>query len=167
MTKNLISLMLAVLLLASGSAVYAVTVSSDGVRGDANVILTAVFNDSGATLQSGAVVIWDTQAADPTDVGLGAYVTTTTTADSNLVAGVVHQSTILDQGVGAIQIYGPRQVLFAHATDNTGTLGAALGTTTVAGQAGSGTGLGCLLRTTGSTVDGELEYIFINPSNAE
>lgn len=166
MTKKIISLMLAVLLLASGQAM-AVTVSADGDSGAANRILTAVFNDSGATLTSGTVVIWDTEAADPAAAGLGAYVTTTTTADTNLVAGVVHADSIVDQGIGMIQIYGPRQVLFAHATDNTATIGAALGTTTVAGQAGSGSGLGCLLRTSNSTVDGEIEWIFINPSNAE
>ena len=164
--KKFLMISLAVLLLASGKA-YAIQVSSDGVRGDANRIFTAVFNDSGGTLTSGTVVIWDTGTDDPTNVGLGAYVTTTTTADSNLVAGVVHQSSILDQGIGAIQIYGAREVLHADATDRQGTVGGAVGTTTVAGQSGSGTGLGCLLRTSGSGSDGENEWIFINPSNGE
>lgn len=157
---------LAVLLLASGKA-WALQISSDGNRGDANAIFTAVLNDSGATLQSGAVVIWDTGAADPADSGLGAWVTTTTSADSNLVAGVVHQSRIVDQGIGAIQIYGARQVLTADSTDRPTSAGTAVGTTTVAGQAGSGSGLGVLLRTSGSGADGENEWIFINPSNAE
>ena len=166
MTKKMISLMLAVLLLASGQA-WAVTVSADGTRGDSNRIFTAVFNDSGATLTSGSVVVWDTGAADPADAALGAYVTTTTTADSNLAAGVVHTASIVDQGIGMIQIYGARQVLTADATDRPTTVGGAVGTTTVAGQAGSGTGLGVLLRTSASPVDGENEWIFINPSNAE
>lgn len=164
--KRLASLLLASMLLMSEQA-FAVQISSDGRRGDANAIFTAVFNDSGATLQSGYVVIWDTGAADPTDEGLGAYVTTTTTADSNLVAGVVHQTSIPDQGIGTIQIYGPRQTVMADSTDRQATVGGAVGTTTVAGQCGGGSGLGCLLRTSGSGVDGELEWIFINPSNAE
>ena len=168
MTKlnKLMAISLAVLLLASGQA-WATSISSDGNRGDANVILTAVFNDSGGTLTSGTVVIWDTGAGDPVDASLGAWVTTTTTADSNLVAGVVHQASILDQGIGAIQIYGPRLVRTADATDRPATAGTAVGTTTVAGNAGGGTGLGVLLRTSGSGADAENEWIFINPSNAE
>lgn len=166
MTKKMFSIMLAILLLASGKA-WALQISSSGDRGDANRIFTAVLNDSGGTLTSGTVVIWDTGAGDPANAGLGAYVTTTTTADSNLVAGVVHQSSIVDQGIGAIQIYGAREVLHANSTDRQGTVGGAVGTTTVAGQSGSGTGLGCLLRTSGSGVDGENEWIFINPSNGE
>src|SRR3990167_6697841 len=166
MTKlnKLMALSLAMLLLASGQA-WATTISSSGDRGDANIILTAVFNDSGGTLTSGTVVIWDTGAADPANAGLGAYVTTTTTADSNLVAGVIHQASIVDQGIGTIQIYGAREVLHANSTDRQATVGGAVGTTTVAGQSGSGTGLGCLLHTSGSGSDAENEGIFINPSN--
>lgn len=164
--KKLIAISLAVLLLAGGQA-FALQISSDGVRGDANRIFTAVFNDAGSTLTSGTVVIWDTGAADPTDAGLGAYVTTTTSADSNLAAGVVHSSSIVDQGVGAIQIYGAREVLTADGTDRPTTVGGAVGTTTVAGQAGTGTGLGVLLRTSNSGSDNENEWIFINPSNGE
>ena len=164
--KKILSIMLAILLLASGQA-FALQISSSGDRGDANCIFTAVFNDSGGTLTSGTVVIWDT-GTDETTAQFGAYVTTTTSADSNLAAGVVHQSSILDQGIGAIQIYGPREALFAKVTDSgTQTAGTAVGTTTVAGQFGTGTGLGVILRDTGNGPDGELEYIFINPSNAE
>lgn len=165
MKTKFLTISLAVLLLASGKA-WALQVSSDGNRGDANAVFTAVLNDSGGTLQSGIVVIWDT-GTDESNAQLGAYVNTTTSADSNLVAGVVHQSSIVDQGIGAIQIYGPRQVLTADSTDRPTSAGTAVGTTTVAGQAGSGSGLGVLLRTSGSGVDGENEWIFINPSNGE
>ena len=161
-----VALALGLLPLASASA-SAVTINTGSDRGDANLILTAVFNDAGSELTSGSVVIWDTQAADPTDAGLGSYVTTTTTADSNLAAGVVHQSSILNQGIGMICVYGPHQVLTADSTDRPVTSGDAVGTTTVAGQVGTGTGLGVLLRTSGSSVDRENEWIFINPSNAE
>jgi len=163
--KKLIAISLAVLLLASGQA-YALTVSSDGVRGDANKVYTAVFNNSGSALTSGSVVVWDTAAATSGD-SLGAYVTTTTSADSNLCAGVVQSDSIPASGVGTLQIYGPRRVKTADSTDRPTSAGTAVGTTTVAGNAGSGTGLGVLLRTSGSGVDGELEWIFINPSNGE
>ena len=166
--KRLISALIAVLFLGTSvSSALAVTISSSGERGAANRIFTAVFNDSGSALTSGSVVIWDTGADDPADAGLGAYVTTTTTADSNLAAGVVHSDSIPDQGTGVIQIYGPREVLTADSTDRPTSAGTAVGTTTVAGNAGSGTGLGVLLRTSASGVDGENEWIFINPSNAE
>lgn len=166
MTKKMMSVMLAVLLLASGQA-FALQISSDGNRGDANRIYTAVFNDSGAALTSGTVVVWDT-GTDETTIQLGSYVNTTTTADNNLAAGVVQSDTILNQGIGTIQIYGPREALFAKTTDSgTQTAGTAVGTTTVAGQFGTGTGLGVILRDVGEGPDGENEYIFINPSNAE
>ena len=145
---------------------YAVNISADGNRGEANRILTTVFNDSGGTLTSGTVVIWDTGESDD---GLGAFVNTTTSADSNLAAGVIKSSSILDQSVGTIIVYGPAETLYAGATDaSTATAGTAVGTTTVVGQAGDGTGLGViLLDGTDKTGDGALLTIFINPSNAE
>ena len=164
--NKLIALLLGLLLLASESA-FAVTINSGSDRGDANLILTAVFNDQGSTLTSGSVVIWDTGAADPANAGLGAYVVTTTSADSNLVAGVVYTDSILDQGIGMICVYGAMEVLTADSTDRPTSSGTAVGTSTVAGNAGSGTGLGVLLRPSGSGVDGENEWIFVNPSNAE
>lgn len=169
MRAKLIALTLAVLLLASGR-VFAVQVSSDGSRGDANRIYTAVLNDSGSTLTSGTVVIWDTGTDDPADDGLGAYITTTTSADDNLVAGVTITSSIVDQGIGTICVYGPVLTLFAGATDSgTEAAGTAVGSTTVAGQAGTGTGLGVILRDDDATgeIDGEQYWIFVNPSNAE
>jgi hypothetical protein len=163
--KKLIAVSLAVLLLGSGQA-FALQVSSDGNRGDANKIYTAVFNNSGAALTSGSVVIWDTAAGTNAN-NLGAYVTTTTATDSNLAAGVVHSDSIPNGGVGTAQIYGARRVLTANSTDRPTSAGTAVGTSAVAGNAGSGTGLGVLLRTSGSGVNGELEWIFINPSNGE
>ena len=163
--NKLMVLALAVFLMASGKA-FALTISSDGVRGDANRIYTTVVNNSAAALTSGTVVVWDSSGADST---LGAYVTTTTTADSNLVAGVVVSDSILASGVGTIQVYGPRQALYADSTDGaTDTAGTAVGTSTVDGQFGNGTGLGCILGETAALVsDGKLVTIFIDPSNGE
>ena len=175
MAKKMFSALLAALLvLGAVSGAYATQISSDGDRGDANRILTAVLNDSGTDLTSGSVVIWDTDSGDPVDSGLGAYVTTTTTADSNLAAGVTVSNTILDQQVGTICVYGPVYALHAFATDGgTDTVGTAVGTTTVAGQYGTGTGLGVKLETTANSDSSSASHdfkrviIFVNPSNAE
>ena len=164
----------------SGAYASGVQISSDGDRGAGNRILTAVFNDSGTTLQSGAVVIWDTTSGDPVDSGLGAYVTTTTSADDTLVAGVVVSDSILDQQVGTICVYGPVYALWAAGTDGgTDAVGTALGTTTVAGQYGAGSNLGIALETsansdsgaripdTGTSGDFKRMIIFVNPSNGD
>ena len=171
MAKKMFSALLAALLvLGAVSGAYATQISSDGDRGDANRILTAVFNDSGSTLQSGAVVIWDTDSGDPVDSGLGAYVTTTTTADVINPAGVVVSSSILDQQVGTICVYGPVYANHAFATDGaTDTVLTAIGTTTVAGQYGTGTRLGMKMETTANSDSGNLSgdnkrvIIFVNP----
>ena len=149
---------------------YALHISSGGQRGDSQVITTTVFNDSGSTLTSGTVVVWDVDAADPAAEGRGSYVTTSTSADSNLVAGVVYSDSIVNQGEGIITIYGPAYALYANSTDgSTDTAGTAIGTTTVAGQFGNGTGLGAILHapTAGDTGDGVRVLIFVNPSNGE
>lgn len=157
-------------LLSGGQAFAGLNVSGDGVRGDANCVYTAVYNSSGSTLQSGAVVIWDTTSTNA-DSTLGAYVTTTTSADSNLAAGVVVSDSIVSGGIGTICVYGPAYALRAQATDGgTDTVGTALGTTSVAGQFGDGSGLGFALETTANSASGNLSgdykrvIIFVNPS---
>ena len=165
--KKLFSFLAIVLLIGLvATSSYAVNISADGERGEANRILTTVFNDSGGSLTSGTVVIWDTGESDD---ALGAYVNTTTSTDSNLVAGVIKSNTILDQSVGTIIVYGPAETLYAGSTDaGTATAGTAVGTSSVVGEAGDGTGLGViLLDATDKTGDGALTTIFVNPSNAE
>ena len=165
-TKFLIAL--AVLLMAGGTAFAGLQIGSDGVRGDSNQVLTSVYNNSASNLTSGTVVIWDTALSG--DANEGAYVNTTTSADSNLVAGVVVSDTILAGGVGTICVRGPVYALYANSTDgSTDTVGTAIGTTTVAGQFGNGSGLGCILQVPadGDTADRARVLIFVNPSNAE
>ncbi len=167
--KKLISLIAALALAGAVSPAFATTISSDGNRGAANQIRTAVFNDSGSTLTSGTVVIWDT-GTDETDAQLGAYINTTTSADSNLVAGVTTSPSMLNQGVGTIVVYGPIQALFAASTDGgTKTAGTAVGTANgVAGQFGTGTGLGVIIAPAFTdSADSQNCFIFVNPSNAE
>ncbi len=166
-----------------GSALAGIQVNSAGggvnIPGAGNQILTSVLNDSGGTLTSGTVVIWDTDSGDPVDTGLGAFITTVSGADSNLVAGVVFSNEILDQAVGTICIYGPIHALWAASTDGgTDATGTALGTSTVTGEYGVGTGLGVALETGANSdsggfgvntneADTKLMMIFVNPSNAE
>ena len=167
MRANKYLLALAILLMAGGSAFAGIQVSSDGVRGNANQILTSVYNNSTSDLTSGTVVIWDTALSG--DANEGAYVNTTTSADSNLAAGVVVSDTILASGgIGTICVYGPVYALYANSTDgSTDTVGQAIGTTTVAGQFGNGTGLGCILDSVTGSTDRERVLIFVNPSNGE
>ena len=166
--KWMFLLALAVLLTASGN-VFAVTISEDGARGRANRILTNVYNNSSSALTSGTVVIWDTALSGEDNEG--AYVTTTTSADSNLAAGVVVSDSIAASGgIGTICVYGPAFALYANSTDgSTDSVGQAIGTTTVAGQFGNGSGLGCILDTPedGDTADRARVLIFVNPSNGE
>ena len=164
-TKFLIAL--AVLLMAGESAFAGIQISSDGVRGEANQILTSVYNNSASALTSGTVVIWETALTG--DANEGAYVNTTTSADSNLAAGVVVSDSIpASGGIGTICVYGPVYALYANTTDGaTDTVGTAVGTTTVAGRFGNGTGLGCILDTTTDTSDSARTLIFVNPSMGE
>jgi len=146
---------------------FALTVSSSGDRGFSNRITTVVRNNSGSTLTSGAVVIWD---SSPTaTANEGAWITTTTSADSNLAAGVLLSDSAADGELCEIVIYGPAFALYADSTDgSTDTAGTAIGTTTVASQFGNGTGLGCLLGTVNpGAADFKRVKIFVNPSNGE
>jgi len=156
------------LLLAGAAPVWAVSISSTGERGDSNRITTTVRNNSGSALTSGAVVVWD--SSPDAVANEGAWVTTTTSADSNLVAGVVEDDSIADGALGTIVVYGPIIANYANATDGSAdTAGTAVGTTTVAGQYGNGTGLGVIIAGTAPVGVGDLTRlkIFVNPSNAE
>ena len=179
MRKLIVALFGALAVCGAVAPAYAgIQIGSDDL-GAANRIITAVYNDSGSTLQSGAVVIWDTGNTDPVDASLGTWVTTTTSADDALVAGVVVGQSIIDQGIGTICVYGPCYALWAATTDGgTDAVGTALGTTTVAGQYGVGSNLGVALETSANSDSGALGtatsggdfkrmLIFVNPSNGD
>ena len=69
-------------------------------------ILVPVFNNAGATIDAGDVVVWQIGSSTGND---DAYVTTTTTSDTGIVAGVVWPAGISDQSVGSIAIWGKVQ----------------------------------------------------------
>ena len=131
--------------------------------------LTAiVYNDSGSTLTSGTVVIWDNDDTEFDDNGQP-YVTTTTTADDDWVAGVTLTPSCLNQSLCEIVIYGPVATLCADATDAVAE-DTAVSSSSVAGQCGDyGTGantssLGILMGDDGAASDGEVDMVFVNPT---
>ena len=95
---------------------------------------TTVFNDSGGALTSGSVVIWDAGDTEFERNGYP-YVTTTTTADENHVAGVLIDNSCADQSLCQMVYYGWAKTRVADATDAL-TDELLIGTSSVAGQAG-------------------------------
>ena len=141
------------------------------------------FNNSGGALTSGSVVILDVSGtgvngatvsgddaaradvdADSSDGdvdNIGTYITTTTSADHDLVAGVVDDDSCADQAYCRVQVRGPRRVQCADSSDAV-TSGQAVGTTTVAGNCGGGSGLGRALEA-GNGADGGVLWVDILP----
>lgn len=127
---------------------------------------TAVFlNNSGAAMTSGMAVILDLTGTGVTTGTYGAYVTTTTSADSILAVGIVKSRTAADQTPVVVITKGPAPANAADATDLV-TIGSAVGTTSLAGQIGGGTNLGVAL-TTGYLHDGCLVWIWVDPTGAD
>ena len=89
-----------------------------------------VYNDSGGTLVSGDVVVWDYTDSDMYNIDeLNMFVTTTTTADDIATAGVIVDSSVPDQTEGTIAIYGPVK---ARSSIGGTTAGQGVGTATTA-----------------------------------
>ena len=140
-------------------------------------------NVSGATTGSGTAFILQDASSDANvliagDVGqegsLGLDVTTTTSADSGRFVGCQLDDTCLDDGLCRVVTRGAALCRFAGSTDNTNTRMATVGTTTVAGNLGSGTlaGLTMSLKVTGTSdseqngsADNEYRWIWVDPDN--
>jgi len=154
------------------------------------------FNGSGAAQTSGTVVVLSAATAtgvnegitgslntvpdnagrndidvDGTDgdvTNVGTYITTTTTADNELVVGVIDDNSCADATYCRVQIYGPRLTLCAGGTNAT-TVNTAVGTSTVVGQCGDAANdadgtLGVALTATDTSADFEVAWVFIRPS---
>ena len=94
-----------------------------------------VFNDSGSSITSGEIVVWDNDDTEFDRTGYP-YVTTTTSTDSPWVAGVVVDgATCADQGLCEIVVEGMAIVKVADATD-AAVEDTLLSTSAVDGQAG-------------------------------
>ena len=145
-------------------------------------------NVSGASTTSGTGFVLQDAATDAnvligTDFGressLGLDVTTTTAADDITFVGVQVDDTCIDDGLCRVVTQGAALARWAGDTDNTNTRLAAVGTTTVAGNLGSGTNAGVLLSLSvfgpsaatdvefASPGDNALRWVWVSPSNGD
>lgn len=127
-----------------------------------------VYNSYTSALTSGTVVIWNFDAATGDYADLLPYVTTTTSADSIKVAGVVISDSIEAGGVGEICVYGAVLTLIADSTDTVAE-DELVGTCSVRGQAGAfatstNNGyLGYVIHDRATNGDWTLMAVFVNP----
>jgi len=98
--RKFIILTLAILFTAG--IAYGHTVAIDPKTGAPSVTIP-VYNNSSSTIDAGDVVIWD---IDDSTGDNDAYVNTTTTASTGMIAGVVYPADIGAASVGSILIYG-------------------------------------------------------------
>ena len=98
-------------------------------------ITVTVFNDAGATIVSGAPVVWDTDDTEYDNTGYP-YITTTTTADDVDTAGVMLTGSCPDQALCEIVTAGwaPTRVTVATLTEDT-----VISTSTTASSIGDAT----------------------------
>ena len=103
--KKTLSVLFALLLVVSiAGVVYSHQGSYNPQTNDGGAYITVpVYNNSGGTLDAGDVVVWDVDASTGDN---DAYVTTTTTAETGIVAGVIWPSSILANTSGAMAIWG-------------------------------------------------------------
>jgi len=142
--KNRILCMTAALILSFSGAAFA----GLGGGGDASSYTqlqeTAVFfNNSGGVLSAGDVVVIDTTGSGvASGTTLGAYVTTTTSADSTLAVGVVKTRSVADQRPVVVVTRGPVGAFCQNSSGTNVVAGTAVGTYTTAGACDGGTNLG-------------------------
>lgn len=104
--KKLLSVVFALLLAVSMTGValsHTITIDPSAADGSGTQVVP-VYNNSGGTLDIGDVVVWDIGSSTGDN---DFYVTTTTTANTGVVAGVVLNSTIAAASEGEIVIFGP------------------------------------------------------------
>ncbi len=125
--KKLLSFLFAALLLTTlTGAVLAHTIAYDPQSTMGNIAVP-VYNNSGAALAAGDVVVWDIGSSTGDD---DAYVTTTTTADTSIVAGIIWPATINAGNTGSMVIWGLAQCDIKGASN----AGSVLCSSTTAGE---------------------------------
>lgn len=146
----------------AGSAVAAGIPIVVSPTSEPEVWTTSVFNNSGGALTSGTVVIWDWDSSTGDDLS---YVTTTATASSPYIAGVVYQDSIATASVGEIAIRG---VVPTKVVDGQCTAGDLIGTGTTTGfganllvNAEDLITLGLCVKN--NTASGANWFVFVNP----
>lgn len=103
--RKILFLLVALLFVSVGNAQAWFAADARTTEGAASVKIP-VYNNSGSALDEGDVVVWDIGSSTGDN---DLYVTTTTTADTGLVAGVVGSGGIASASVGSIIVYGLAQ----------------------------------------------------------
>ena len=124
-----------------------------------------VYNDSGADIQSGEVVVWDSTDTDFIQSGRP-FITTTTTVDDPWTAGVIADNICRASSQCEIIVSGPA---FVRCSDNSDAVGinTTVGTSGIAGQCGdytpaaNKTSLG-LAAQAGNGVDYDYILVYVN-----
>lgn len=138
MRRILVALMFAVStsMVAADVRVGPAVVDRDDVK--QNNILITVKNTSGSAVENGDLVIWKDGTLD------GLEVSSTATANSKLIAGVVYPSTIADGAYGTIMVYGYHPAIELSAAN---TAGDCIGTSTTAEEGAPTTTVGACIAT--------------------
>ena len=153
----------------SGNA-YALSAGGDGTKYAALQETAVFFNNSGATLSAGQVVILDLSGSGVTaDTTLGSYVTLVSGADSILAIGVVKSTESLNQTPVVVVTEGPVDTYCVDSADAVSS-GAAVGTASDAqsmtGRCGGGTNLGIALEA-GSGGNFDKLFVWVSPTGAD
>jgi hypothetical protein len=166
-----------------GTSAWANELPADATNGRR---VTIFRNVAGSTVKSGAGLVLQDANTDANvligstfgrESSLGLDVTTTTTADVSTFVGCVVDDSCLDDQLCRLVTWGPALCQWAGSTDNgSNTRMATVGTTTVAGQLGSGTlaGINMSLSLHDNVQDTEfngkanleLRWIWVNPDNS-
>lgn len=160
--------------------------SANSLPADATNVrrISIMRNVSGAATTSGtAFVLQDANTDANVLIGstfgkensLGLDVTTTTSADVQTFVGCQVDDTCVDDGLCRVVTWGPALCKWAGSTDNTNSRMVQVGTTTVAGQLGSGSLAGLNMSLSlhdgvddtefNGKADGELRWIWVSPDN--
>lgn len=126
--KKLLSMLVLATLILSGGLAHAISIpqSEDpNNNGGPAQWLVPVYNNSGVSLAAGDVVVWDIGNSTGDTAN---YVTTTTTADTNIVAGVVYRDNIPAGATGSIVVHGVTTVSMLGAGQTVGGLVCSSGT---------------------------------------
>lgn len=170
----LIAALLLTGVLFNSQVAQALQAGGDGSRFAALQETAVFFNNSGATMSAGQVVILDTAGSGvAADTTLGSYVTLVNASDSTRAVGVVKSTTALDQTPVVVVTEGPVDTACADLGDAV-SINVAVGTTTIGttgaangvGLCGGGTNLGVALEAGDGTNSGKL-YVWVQPTGGK
>lgn len=156
MKKYLSLIVLAGLVLASATIVFAHTIAYNP-EDTMSYMTVPVYNNSGSTLSAGAVVVWDIGSSS---LDNDAWVTTTTSADTSIVAGIIWPYAIDAGKPGSMAVWGLAECDMGAFAVSAGT---PICTSTSAGTAGNCGSERAMIGITGTATAGnEQVKCFVN-----